>query len=374
MRYKMNRLIFPSLMALLTVFGTAKAQSSKTINVVTTPVPFLRVSPDARAGGMGDVGIATSADANSIFWNMGKTIFAESNSAVSVNYNPWLRDIAPNIYMGVISGYKKLDDGQAIAASVRYFSLGDVQFTDFNGNLLQTYRPREFSIDLGYAKKLSEKMSFGITARYINSALANGSDGQDVYKTGSAFAADISLFYQGLNKAGEGFSWGISASNLGSKIGYTDNENAKEFIPANLGVGVAYTKVIDEDNKITFALDANKLLVPALEYTGVANQDFINMAKYRQYSVTESWFAKNNSYNASFGAEYGFKNLFFVRAGYFYEDKSQGDRKYATAGVGIKFSNMMLNFSYLVPTGEAITRNPLSNTLRFGLLFTNNKK
>lgn len=374
MNYKMNRLINPTLLALLMIFGTAKAQTSKSINVVTTPVPFLRVSPDARAGGMGDVGIATSADANAIFWNMGKTIFAEDNSSVSVNYNPWLKDIAPNIYMGVISGYKKLADGQAIAGSVRYFSLGDVQFTDFSGNELQRYKPREFSLDLGYAKKLSEKIGFGITARYINSTLATGSDGVDMYRTGNAFAADLSLFYQGLDNTGEGVSWGISASNLGSKIGYTENEEAKEFIPANLGAGVAYTKVIDEDNKVTFALDANKLLVPELVYTGVSNQDQINMTKYRQYTVAESWFAKNNSFNASVGAEYGFKNLFFVRGGYFYEDKSQGNRKYVTAGVGVKYATLTLNFSYLLPAGQAITRNPLSNTLRFGLLFTTNKK
>ncbi|MEO6358724.1 MAG: type IX secretion system outer membrane channel protein PorV [Ferruginibacter sp.] len=368
------RIIFLPLVFSLFLITKVKAQFPKTINVVTTPVPFLRVSPDARAGGMGDVGIATSGDANAIFWNMSKTVFAEANSGISLNYNPWLRDIAPNIYMGVISGYKKIDDGQAIAASVRYFSLGDVQFTDFNGNLLQTYKPREFSIDLGYAKKLSEKMGFGITARYINSALANGGDGQDVYKTGSSVAADISLFYQGLNKNGQGFCWGVSASNLGAKIGYTDNADAKDFIPANLGAGVAYTNVIDADNKISFALDANKLLVPELEYTGDANQDLINMNKYRQYSVAESWLAKNHSYNASAGAEYGFKNMFFLRAGYFYEGKNQGNRKYVTTGFGIKYSSLTLNFSYLIPSGDATTRNPLSNTLRFGLQLTNNKK
>lgn len=368
----MNRTLFFTQIFLLFSGNAIIAQSYKSINVVTTPVPFLRVSPDARAGGMGDAGIATSADANSIFWNMGKTVFAKSNSSVSINYNPWLRDIAPNIYMGVISGYKKLGDGQAIAASVRYFSLGDVQFTDFNGNYLQKYKPREFSIDLGYAKKLSDKIGFGITARYINSALASGSDGADVYKTGSSVAADISLFYDGLNIRGAGLSWGICASNLGSKIGYVDNADAKEFIPANLGAGIAYTSVIDEDNKITFALDANKLLVPELEYTGDANQDLINLSKYRQYNVAESWLAKNHSYNASVGAEYGFKNLFYLRGGYFYEDKTQGDRKYVTAGIGIKYSVITLNFSYLIPSGEATTRNPLSNTLRFGLLFTKN--
>jgi hypothetical protein len=357
---------------LFTFLGMVKAQFPKSINIVTTPVPFLRVSPDAKAGGMGDVGIATEADANSIFWNMGKTVFAESKASLSVNYNPWLRDIAPNIYMGVVSGYKKLDREQAIAASVRYFSLGNVQFTDFDGNLLQTYKPIEFSIDLGYAKKLSEKLGIGITARYINSTLASGSDGQDIYKTGSSVAADISLFYNGLNKDEKGVCWGISASNLGSKIGYTDKTDAKEFIPANLGAGVSFTNPIDKDNKITFALDANKLLVPELEYTGNANQDFINLAKYRQYSVVESWFAKNHSYNASAGVEYGFKKTLFLRAGYFYEGRNQGDRKYITTGVGLKYSTLTFNFSYLIPSGEATTRSPLSNTVRFGLLFTRN--
>ena len=345
-------------------------QSLYPINVVTTPVPFLRVSPDARAGGMGDVGIATTADANSIFWNMAKTPFAEKTSGLSVNYNPWLRDVSSNIYMAVIAGYKKLDETQAIAASIRYFSLGQVQFTDFNGNSLQTYKPREFSIDFGYAKKISQQMGLAVTLRYINSSLANGAEGTDVYKTGNAAAADISLYYQGLNNEGQGFSWGLNASNLGTKIGYTEDVNAKEFLPANLGAGIAYAKVIDSDNKLTFALDANKLLVPALEYTGVPNQDFINIKKYREYSVAESWFGKNKSYNASAGIEYGFKNQFFARAGYFYEDKTQGDRKYVTVGVGINYAAVGLNFSYLIPSGQGTQRNPLSNTIRFGLLFT----
>ncbi len=353
------------------IFNLAgKAQGLTPINVVTTPVPFLRVSPDARAGGMGDVGIATAADANSIFWNMAKIPFAENTAGLSVNYNPWLRDVSSNIYMAVIAGYKKLDETQAIAASIRYFSLGQVQFTDFNGNSLQTYKPREFSIDFGYAKKVSQRMGFGITARYINSSLANGADGGEVYKTGQAIAADISLYYQAHNIQGEGLSWGINASNLGSKIGYTEDVNAKEFLPANLGAGIAYAKVIDNDSKLTFALDANKLLVPALEYTGVPNQDFINIKKYREYSVAESWFGKNHSYNASAGVEYGFRNQFFARAGYFYEDKTQGDRKYVTVGVGIKYATVGLNFSYLIPSGQGTQRNPLSNTIRFGLLFT----
>lgn len=165
-------------------------------------------------------------------------------------------------------------------------------------------------------------MGFGITARYINSALASGGDWQEEYKTGISVAADLSLYYHGLNKEGDGLGWGISASNLGAKIGYTNDADAKEFIPANLGAGVAYTNVIDQDNKITFALDANKLLVPELEYTGIANQDLINLSKYRQYNVEESWFAKNHSYNASRGAEYGFKNLFFLSGDIFMKIKA----------------------------------------------------
>ncbi|MGN6618116.1 MAG: type IX secretion system outer membrane channel protein PorV [Ilyomonas sp.] len=352
-----------TLLLLAAVF-TANAQTDP-INIVTTAVPFLRISPDARAGGMGDIGIATSPDANSSFWNVAKAPFATSKGALSATYTPWLKDIAQDVYLATLAGYYQLDEEQALSGSIRYFNLGDIQFTDFSGQPLQTYRPREFAIDFGYSRKLSDKLGVGVSLRYINSSLANGEVGGTIYKAGSAVAGDLSLYHNGLNEEGQGFTWGIALSNLGSKIGYTNNAQTKDFIPANLGIGGAYTSVFDETSKITFGLDINKLLVPAIP------ADSNGLETYHNYGVFESWFHSfsNKAYQASIGAEYGYNDQFFVRAGYFFEGKNAGNRKYATVGVGLKYDAFGFNFSYLVPSGNGITRNPLSNTLRFSLVF-----
>ncbi|MGI8952647.1 MAG: type IX secretion system outer membrane channel protein PorV [Chitinophagaceae bacterium] len=347
--------------------------AQSTINVVSTAVPFLRISPDARAGGMGDVGIATTPDANSNFWNLGKIPFAEAKTAASLTYSPWLKDIAPDIFLVTLAGYHQLDEEQAISASIRYFNLGQIQFTDFNGNSLGQGRPREFAIDFGYSRKLSDKLGVGVALRYINSSLVSGDVGGTVYKPGQTVAADLSLYHNGLDENGQGFSWGIALSNLGGKVGYTDNALSKDFIPANAGIGGAYTAVLDEDNKITFGVDFNKLLVPSLPYdpnaTDSANQAALDA--YHGYSVFQSWFKSfnNNAYTFAGGAEYTYNNQFSVRAGYFFEPQSQGGRKYATVGVGLKYQAFGFNFSYLVPSGNGVTRNPLSNTLRFGIIF-----
>ena len=362
--------------ALLIVFSFVyvgiRAQTQP-INVVTTSVPFLRISPDARSGGMGDIGIATSPDANSGFWNLGKTPFAKSKTSISATYTPWLRDIAQDVYLATLAGYHQIDEEQAISASVRYFNLGNIQFTDFSGNPLQTYRPREFAVDFGYSRKISDKLGLGVALRYINSSLASGDVGGTIYKAGVSVAGDLSLYYNGLNEQGQGLTWGVALSNLGSKIGYTDNAQSKDFIPANLGVGVAYTSVFDEDNKITFGLDLNKLLVPQVTYdpnsSDSANE--ASLTKYRNYGVFESWFRSfgTSAYQVSAGAEYTYNDQFSVRAGYFYETPNAGNRKYFTVGVGLKYNVFGLNFSYLVPSGQGISRNPLSNTLRFSLVF-----
>lgn len=341
------------------------------VNIVTTAVPFLRISPDARAGGMGDAGIATSPDANSVFWNLAKTPFAKDRGGIAATYTPWLKDIAQDVFLANLGGYYQIDEEQALSASLRYFNLGQIQFVDFAGNPLNTSRPREFAFDLGYSRKLSENIGIGVSLRYINSNLANGSFNGVTYKAGNALAADLSLYGNGLNEEGAGFTYGISLSNLGTKIGYTNDAKSKDFIPANLGVGAAYTWVFQETSKFTLALDVNKLLVPALPaYTGTA-QDSIELADYHNMSVFSSWFKSfsNNAITFSAGAEYGYNDQLFLRAGYFYEGKEQGGRRYATAGVGLKYQTMTFNFSYLAPSGNGVTRNPLSNTLRFGIAF-----
>ena len=343
------------------------------INIVTTAVPFLRISPDARAGGMGDAGIAISPDANASFWNLAKTPFAKKNAAIGITYTPWLKDIAQDVFLATLAGYYKLDDEQALSASLRYFNLGQIQFVDFNGNYLQTSRPREIAFDLGYSRKISDNFAVGVALRYINSALANGAVSNGVtYKAGNAFAADLSLYHDGTDDVGAGLTYGLSLSNLGSKIGYTNDAQSKDFIPANIGVGAAYTFVFNETSKFTLALDINKLLVPAVpEFTGDNTVDSTNLSNYHNYSIFESWFKSFNNKAITFspGAEYIYNDQFAIRAGYFYEGKNQGGRRYFTAGVGLKYSVFNINFSYLAPSGNGVTRNPLSNTLRFSLLF-----
>lgn len=363
--------------------GTITVSNAQTkINVVTSAVPFLRISPDARSGGMGDVGIAIAPDANAAFANIARTPFASSKIGIGVNYTPWLRDLSVNdVFLASLAGYFKLDDQQAISASMRYFKLGSIQFTDALGNDLQTYNPREFAFDLGYSRKLSSKWGIGIALRYINSNLANGTFNGQTYKAGSSVAGDLHIYHHGAKENGQGLNWGLTLSNLGSKISYSSDATQKDYIPANLGLGLAYTKVFDEANKVTIALDVNKLLVPTPPVlTGNTSADSAALASYRSRGVASSWIksfgdADGNineeiqEINLSVGAEYWYNNQFGFRAGYFYENPNKGNRKYFTVGASVKYSVAALNFSYVFPTGSGISRIPLSNTYRFGLLF-----
>ena len=351
------------------------------LNVVTTAVPFLRISPDARSGGMGDVGLATSPDASSGFWNLGKVPFNQSKAGIAATYTPWLNDLVNDVYLASLAGYVKFDDQQALSGSIRYFSLGDIQFTDGMGQNLQSYRPREFGIDVGYSRKLGKKSGLGIALKYINSNLTGGfTQGSTTYKTGSAVAADIGFYCNHQNTAGNGWSFGASLTNLGSKIAYTDNANMKDFIPANLGLGTAYTKNFDATNKLTLGLDINKLLVPTPPGDAANPPTSAQLAEYRSKSVIGSWFSsfgdadggfseELKEFQVSVGGEYWYNNQFAFRAGYFYENKNKGNRRYFTAGLGLKYNMFGLNFSYLAPSGSGVNRNPLSNTIRFSVIF-----
>lgn len=363
--------------ALLSVC-TVQAQTSS-VNIVSTAVPFLRISPDARAGGMGDLGIATSADGNAPFWNIAKINSAKKKTTVALNYTPWLKDLGLNdVYLASAAFAHQLDEQSAISSSLRYFSLGNIQLTDYSGNVLNTVKPSEFSFDAGYTRVLNQRLSIGVALRYINSRLVVGDVGTGVvYKAGNAMSGDISLFYNGQDEAGQGITWGVVASNLGSKIGYTNDSRNKDFIPANLGVGMAYTRVINEDNKIMFGIDINKLLVPAVPAaTGDYATDSANLADYRDRGVISSYLKSFSdgsgmlkSLQASLGAEYNYHDQFFFRAGYFYENASRGNRKFFSLGAGFAMDALSVNLSYLVPSGSGVTRNPLSNTLRFGIVF-----
>ena len=379
MRSTALRITFFLTLSLALVSTQVFAQQTK-FNVVTSAVPFLRISPDARAGSMGELSLATDPDASSSYFNLGKVPFNTSSGGVNVTYTPWLKKIVNDVYLASLAGYYKMDDQQAISASFRYFSLGSIQLTDAFGNPLQTVNPKEFGIDLGYSRKLSDRLGLGVGLKYIYSNLAQGVSG---YKAGNSVAGDIGLYYNGHNEAGQGWAFGTALTNLGAKIGYSNNADEKDFIPANLGLGTTYTKVIDESNKISFGVDINKLLVPTppvFKNDPPTAEDSARLVDYRKKSVINSWFSsfgdapdgfseELKEFQISTGLEYSYNNQFAVRAGYFYENKYKGNRRYFTTGVGIKYNVFELNFSYLVPSGSGISQNPLSNTLRFSLVF-----
>ncbi|MDQ6757167.1 MAG: type IX secretion system outer membrane channel protein PorV [Bacteroidota bacterium] len=380
-----------NLIALFILISTVSVEAqNKQLNIVTTAVPFLRISTDARAGGMGDVGIATTPDANSIYWNQAKLPFAQSKAAIAASYTPWLRGLGvKDIYLTSLGGYYQLDETQALSASMKYFSLGNVQFTDENGNDLSSYRPNEFSFDAGYSRKLSSKLGLGIAVRYIHSKLASGNYNGQSYKPGSSVAADLSLFHDGTggNPEASGLNWGIAITNLGSKISYTNDASRKDFIPANLGLGIAYIKSFNENTKATFGLDINKLLVPTPpQLSGNSTTaDSIAINKYRNKSVLSSWFSsfgdapggsseEFRELQISAGAEVIFQSQFALRTGYFYESPTKGNRKFFTVGGGLLLSAFNVNFSYLFPTGSGAQSSPLESTFRTSIIFNLNKQ
>jgi hypothetical protein len=350
----------------------AQDGANSTINITTTAIPFLRISPDARSGGMGDAGIALSADANSVFYNQAKIPFSKNTSSMGVTYAPWLKEVADNMYLATLAGFHQLDELQAVSASLRYFNAGDIPIIDYSGNKLQTVTPREFAFDLGYSRKLSGKLGIGAALRYISSKLATGNINGTTYKAGNTVAADLSVFYNGQDESSKGWTAGLSLSNLGGKIGYTEDAGNKDFLPASMGIGASYTDVWDEDNKMTLVLQADKLLVPKVPESAE------DMPAYRDKSVVSSWFNSfdNGAMQLAFGAEYGFKEQLFLRLGYNSKSYSYGNWQYITTGAGVRFSMATVHFSYLVPTGDKVSRNPLSNTVRLGIVFglSNDKK
>lgn len=344
------------------------------VNAINTAVPFLRIAPDARSGAMGDVGVAFTPDANAIFWNPAKLAAQEKDFGLAVSYTPWLKALnIPDIYLASLAGFYKLDKIQAVGWSLKYFSLGDIQFTDVNGGDAGSAKPNEFAIDGGYSRKLSKNLSIGIALRFIYSNLAAGQVVNDqVIKPATAGAADISAFYSDFLKKNKKikFAFGANFSNIGSKISYTNNSQ-RDFIPMNMALGTAWTVKFDEYNEMVFAFDINKLLAPTPDL-------YDSSLAYRKKSVigglvgsfsdAPGGFKEEiNELMYSFGIEYWYVQQFAIRAGYFYEDKNKGNRKFLTVGLGLKYNIFGLNFSYLVPTTSV--RNPLDNTMRFSLIF-----
>jgi hypothetical protein len=349
-------------------------------NAVTSAVPFLRITPDARGGAMGDVGIATSVDPNGMHYNQSKLAFAEKRVSISATYTPWMRNLGlQDVYLAYLSGYVRLDKLQAIGFDLRYFSLGDIEFTDDNGNSLGQGRPNEFSVGAAYSRKLSDKLSGAVGTHFIYSNLATGQrvEGNEI-KPGISGSADLSMTYKTpvkFTKNESEFTFGAAITNLGAKITYTNSIN-RDYIPTNLGLGFAWKFNLDDHNSLTFTSDFNKLLVPTPRPE--IDEDGDDIPDYKQYSSVRGVFKsfgdapggfseELKEINIGAGAEYWYDDQFAVRAGYFYEHYSKGNRKYFSVGLGVKYNIFGLNFSYLVPTTNQ--RNPLDNTLRFSLLF-----
>lgn len=352
-------------------------------NSVSTAVPFLRIVSDARSGAMGDVGIGISADPNAMHFNASKLAFAEQKTAISATYTPWLRSLGLNdVYLAYLTGYAKIDELQTIGASLRYFSLGDIPFTDQNGEALITGRPNEFEVAVAYARQLTDQLAAAVTAKFIYSNLAAGQQvSGETISAGIAGGADISVTYKTeikMDNAESNLTLGLAASNIGSKITYTKSLT-RDFIPANLGIGAAWDIDLDDYNRITFAADVNKLLVPTpCQGLNCDTSPQNGVPDYKEQSPVRALFSSFGDAPEGFseelkelmysvGLEYWYDKQFAVRAGYFNEHAQKGGRKYFTVGLGLKYNIFGLNFSYLVPTTNQ--RNPLDNTLRFSLLF-----
>jgi len=352
-------------------------------NTITTAVPFLSITPDSRAGGMGDAGVGTTPDLSSQHWNPAKYAFMESDMGVSLSYSPWLRALVDDINLAYLVGYKKIDDVQTISSSLRYFSLGDIIFTSEFAEFMGQQSPNEFAFDLGYSRLLSEVFSGAVAVRYIRSDLTGGQLINGVEsKAGNSFAADVAFYYHTqfrANRKDNVFSAGINIQNIGAKISYTDGE-IKDFIPTMMKLGAAYTTELDEYNTFTFAVEANKLLVPtppadttlfedgAIIYPGGINSDKSVIAGiFSSFADAPGGFKEElQEINLSAGVEYWYNKQFALRAGYFYEHENKGNRTFLTAGAGFKMNVFALDFSYLLPTQR---NHPLENTLRFTLSF-----
>ncbi|MCC6411864.1 MAG: type IX secretion system outer membrane channel protein PorV [Saprospiraceae bacterium] len=361
------------------VTGQQFPTGEKCANAVTSAVPFLRITPDARGGAMGDVGIASSVDANGMHYNQSKLAFAEKNVSLAATYTPWMRNLGlQDVYLAYLAGYVRLDERQTVGMSLRYFSLGDIEFTDDNGQSLGQGRPNEFEVTGAYARKLSEQFSAAIGAKFIYSNLATGQivQGAEI-KPGVSGAADVSFTYKApikLNKTKSELTIGTAISNIGAKITYTNSVN-RDYIPTNLGLGLGWKFNLDDYNTITVYGDFNKLLVPT---PTPDDEDSDGIPDYKQYSPIRGMFVSFSDAPGGFseemkeitvgtGVEYWYDDQFAVRTGYFYEHYSKGNRKYFSAGIGVKYNVFGLDFSYLIPTTNQ--RNPLDNTLRFTLTF-----
>lgn len=378
MKSLLRKILFVNIFALLALGAYAQDD----VNPIQTAMPSLNIAPDARAGGMGDAGVATAPDVYSQHWNAAKYAFSPSKAGFGISYTPWLRKIINDIALVYGVGYYKLgnENNQALSASIRYFSIGDVKvvtdLNDFNGVVLS---PNELAIDLAYSRKLTETFSGAVTVRYIRADYTGGTDDTSV---GNAFAADISGYNESYIRTGSSeslLSFGFNISNIGTKIS-TNGDSRNEFLPTNLRLGASLMYPINEVSTISFSADLNKYLVPTppVKKEGETNDEFSKrMADYRDINPIAGIFKSFGDAPGGFseemkeiawslGAEYDYNDKFRLRTGYFHENKMKGNRQYLSFGAGFKLSAFQLDVAYLLATAQ---QNPLDQTLRFSLGF-----
>lgn len=380
--YKSFKIVLTACLLFCGVFSAIAQDKKDMFNPVNTSVTSQTIAPDARSAGMGDVGAATDPDVNSQYWNPAKYPFTISRAGVALNYTPWLRQLVNDMDLAYLSGYYRIGDYSAVSGSLRYFSLGEVQTSsDASNSGDMTINPYEMSLDVAYSLMLSEHFSIGAAVRWIYSDLTY--DYTEDTSPGSAFAADISCYYQNYINIGSRecqLGLGLNISNIGSKITFGGDDNS-EFIPTNLRLGASLMVPIDEFNRFTIAADANKLLVPTYpkQMDGESTEDYQERVQKDYYDVSsisgifKSFGDAPNGFSEelqevqwSVGAEYTYNDKFSLRAGYHHESENKGNRKYFTLGAGFRMSVFSLDAGYVIATAKS---NPLDQTLRFTLAF-----
>lgn len=373
--------------AALLAFGMNAQETGQNKNYISTGMPILLIAPDATSSGMGDVGVASAPDLYSAHWNNAKFAFIEGTMGVGLTYTPWLRNLkVGDMNLFYLSGYYRINSRSTVAAGLTYFTLGDIDNTNEFGDVLQVIHPNEFAVDATYALKITDNLSLGASGRFIRSDLTNGAqvgtDGDHMAThAANSLAADIGMYYQGSVDVNQDIALGFHISNLGAKLSYEDDDNKKEFLPANLRIGGRYTNRIDDFNEISVLVDANKLLVPTRPYTrdGVHyptryakdlteyNNIGVVAGALQSFADAPGGFSEElQEVQLSAGLEYWYARTFAVRAGYFFEHENKGGRQYATFGVGLRYNVFKIDLSYLVPTTKLST-NPLAHTIRIGL-------
>lgn len=355
---------------LFTIYNPILAQEEDEINAITTAAPFLMITPDGRAGGMGDVGVATSPDFNNQHHNPAKAAFNQSSLSIGVNFTPWMNKLVNDVYLGGISATGLIDDHSAWSASFKYFTLGEINLTDYDGNEIGIEKPNEMALDGTYALKLNEGFAMGVTLRYIRSDFALKVQDSEL-KTVNTFGVDVSGYYESMEDNYGDFNGvfrgGFNISNIGPKVSYVDG-GRENFLPTNLKLGAGFDFIFDDFNKVNLTLETNKLLVPTPNPDEDDSEIGFVEGIFSSFGDAPDGFSEEiKEFTWQVGTEYVYNEAFALRAGYFHESKMKGARQFFTLGAGFKFKATHIDVSYLFNASDI--NNPLENTLRFSLGF-----